>query len=313
MTNVMKVTPVKASARLQSLGDTPMYVKALIYGEPGAGKTYLACTAKNPLLILSEWAVARPTLAQLQKERRIDPDTIFVQSWADFEEAYKYAKANADKYDTIIVDSITDLNDRAIEEVLKESVANSVSRQKTHDPDQLEIGDWGKVANKTLYAVRLFRDLPCDVIMLALAQEVKGEMFTAPMASPKAVQKKLAANFNMVGYLMAEQQPGKTSVRKLHVDMTHLYQAKNPGGALGATITNPDMAVIINQIKEHLHYVKDNTVPITANIGYIKPYVWPDAAKDSAAINVVTDAATQAEPTPTTPKAAMRPAIRNLT
>lgn len=251
---VLSVSPLKASERLKSLSETPMYVKMLIYGDPGVGKTWAACTAPKPLLILSEWAVARLTLERLRSERGIDPDTIFVNSWADFLSAYTYASAHVKNYETIVVDGITDLNDRVMEEILKESVAAAAgaNRRTPHDPDQLEQGDWNKVLNRTLYAVRLFRDLPCHVVMTALAQEVKNEMFTAPLVQPRGAQKRMPSHFNAVGYLVAEQKPGKPSTRKLYTDITHTFQAKNPGGALPAVVENPDLSLLIPQIMQSL-------------------------------------------------------------
>lgn len=259
---VMTISPHKAGARLRSLSETPIYVKALIYGDPGVGKTFLACTAKNPFLILSEWAVARPTLERLKKDRGTDPDTWFVNSMDDFLEAYKYVAANVQKYDTIVVDGVTDLNDRAIAEVLKSSIESAANRKTAHDPDQLEIGDWGKVANKTLYAVKLLRDLPCDVVMTALVQDIKSEMCVGPMIAPKSAQKRLPAQFSMMGYLVAEHKPGKPSVRKLHLDSTLAYQAKNPGGALPSTVENPDLSVLFPQIRAFLAYDAPTTAVI---------------------------------------------------
>jgi len=244
---------MKASQRLQNLSDTPMYVKALIYGDSGVGKTWLACTAPTPLLILSEWAIAKPTLDRLRKERGIDPPTILVNSWDDFMEAYKYAAANVKKYETIVVDGLTDLNDRAIEEILREAVNNPrVERRTAHDPDTLEIGDWNRVANRTMYAVRLFRDLPAHVVMTALAQEVKNEMCTTPMVAPSKACRRMPSQFNFVGYLTAETRPKQPSVRKLHLDSHMSYVAKNPGNALPAVINDPDMGVIIQQVVEFL-------------------------------------------------------------
>jgi hypothetical protein len=256
---VLGVSPQKASERLKSLSETPMYVKMLIYGDPGVGKTYAACTAPKPLLILSEWAIARLTLERLRIDKGIDPDTIYVNSWDDFLKAYAYAAANVSKYSTVVVDGLTDLNDRVIEEILKESVmsAASAGRRVAHDPDQLEIGDWGKVSNRTLYAMRLFRDLPCHVVMTALAQEVRNEMFTAPLLQPKGALKRAAAHFNTVCYLVTEQKPGKPSTRKLYTDITHSFLAKNPGGALPAAVDDPDLGVLIPQIMNSLS-IKDN-------------------------------------------------------
>lgn len=246
--SVLAVEPLRASERMKSLSETPMYVKMLVYGDSGVGKTWLSCTAPEPLLILSDWAVARPTLERLRRDKGIDPMTIFVNSWDDFMDAYAYAASNVGKYKTVVVDSLTDLNTRAMREVL----ATATTRRNTHDPDQLEQSDWGKVANRTLYAVELFRDLPCDVVMTALAQEIKNEMFTAPLVAPKSAQKRLPAYFNAVGYLVAEQRPGKPSIRKLHMDLSLTFQAKNPGGALPPMIEEPDLSALFPQIVQLL-------------------------------------------------------------
>lgn len=260
---VIGVSPQKASERLRSLSETPMYVKMLIYGDTGVGKTYAACTAPKPLLILSEWAISRLTLQRLRLDRGIDPDTIYVNSWDDFMDAYAYAAAHASEYDTVVVDGLTDLNDRVMEEILKESVSMakmSKSRTVPHDPDTLEQGDWYKVQNRTLYAARLFRDLPCHVVMTALAQEVKNEMFTAPLVVPKGVQKRLPSHFNAVGYLVTEQKPGKPSTRKLYTDITHTFVAKNPGGALPSVVDDPDLGVLIPRIMDVLAEDVDDKV-----------------------------------------------------
>lgn len=249
---LMKITPIKASERLKSLTETPLYVKALIYGNSGAGKTWLACTAKNPLLILSEWAVARPTLAKLHIDFGIDPDTIYVNSLADFDDAYDYAAAHAADYSTIVVDGLTDLNDRAMDEILVENTRLAALNDRVHVADRLEIGDWGQVANRTLKMARKFRDLPCDVVMTALSMDVKQEMFTIPMLVPKTVQKRIAAYFNFVGFLDVDITPNKLTQRKLYINLTNIYQAKNPGGALEGVIVNPHMGQIITQVHEYL-------------------------------------------------------------
>jgi hypothetical protein len=249
---VIRVAPQRASERLQTLADSPVYVKGLIYGDPGVGKTYLACTAPNPILILSDYMVAKPTLQALRKLRGIDPPLFIVNTVADFEEAYNYAANlpmvnNPEGIPSIIIDSLTDLNDRVMEEVLADGI-----KRPSHSPDQLEVGDWNKVANKMFYWVRRFRDLPMHTIMTALVRESKDGLTKGPMAQPNAVYSKLPAFFNLVGYLNAEIRPKQPSIRRLQVDSSNVYVAKNPGNALASVVENPDLAVMIPAIVDFL-------------------------------------------------------------
>ena len=249
---VLRAGPLKASERLQTLADSPMYVKGLLYGDAGVGKTYLACTAPNPILILSDYMVAKPTLQALRKLRGIDPPLFIVNTVADFEEAYNYAASlpvvnDLASIPSIIIDSLTDLNDRIMDEVLAEGI-----KRPSHAPDALEVGDWNKVANKMFYWVRRFRDLPMHTWMTALVRESKDGLTKGPMAQPNAVYSKLPAFFNLVGYLSAEIKPKQASIRRLQVDSSNVYVAKNPGNSLPSMVENPDLAVMVPQIIEYL-------------------------------------------------------------
>jgi len=248
----LTVAPSKASARLKSLEDTHFYAKGLVYGMPGSGKTYAVCRAPQPLLlIISDWAVARPTILRVRKEYGIDPDVIEVNSWSDYMEAYKYASAHASEYACISVDGISDMNERIGNEILTDAIAYaSKSDRKTHDPDALEMGDWNKVGNRTIYSVRLFRDLPCHVLFTALENEIN--MLLCPMVQPKSLLRKFPSYFNLVGHLVCEEQPKKASKRILQLDSSYNYMAKNPGGALPSSIEDPDFSVIIPQIVDFL-------------------------------------------------------------
>lgn len=238
----MAVTPFKASERLKSLSETPMYVKALIYGDPGVGKTWLACTVPNPLLVLSEWAVSRLTLERLRRDLGIDPDVIYVESDDDAIEALKYARAHTDKYDSLVLDGITDLNDRIMREVLQEV---TLAKEK-HDPDILEQRDWNRVLTRTGNVLRLYRDFPGHTVITALATEEM--MKIVPLIYPKSLRKMIASMFNFVGYLTAEARAGKPSMRRLHTDLAVAHIAKSPGGFIPPVVENPNFQDLIPQI-----------------------------------------------------------------
>lgn len=246
---MLTVTPFKASERLKSLSETPIYVKALIYGEAGAGKTWTACTAPKPLLVISEWAMSRLTLERLRQDRGIDPDVIYVTSEDEAIEAYKYAKANADKYESFVLDGITDINDRIMWEVLDEVRGKVSSSGKKHDEEILEEGDWQRVLRRTTYILQLFRDLPGHTIVTALATEE--DMKIIPMIYPKSLRKRLSSQFNMVGYLTVEAlgRPGAAKVvRKLITEVGVAHQAKSPGGFVPPVVENPDLSKLIPMI-----------------------------------------------------------------
>ncbi|MBT9132677.1 MAG: hypothetical protein DDT33_01205 [Firmicutes bacterium] len=256
---IKKIAPFKASERLKSLSETPIWVKALIYGDSGVGKTWIAATAPNPLLVLSEWAVSRLTLERLRQDLGIDPDVIYIESEEQCLEAYAYARAHAHKYDTLVLDSITDINDRIMREVLNE--ARAVPRKDgrpPHDEDILEQGDWNKVLRRTSYILQLYRDFPGHTVVTAVA--TIEDMRIVPMIYPKSLRKMIISQFNLAGYLSAEAKQNKPSTRMLQTDMVVSCVAKSPGGFIPAVVESPDMGKIIQQITAGAQ-----TVPNTKN------------------------------------------------
>lgn len=249
---VLTATPAKAKVRLRSLSEMPVYIKALVYADSGAGKTYLLGTAPKPVHILSEWAVALPTLQRVAKDYGANPDLLFVETWDDLMGAYEYVRANLSKYESVCLDGLTDVNNMVMSDILAEAFVRSSHRAVAHDRDALEQSDWNKVINRMTYVIKLFRDLPIDVYMTALEQDVKQEARVAPLVTPVKLYKKLPSFFNMVGRLEADVRPNKPSVRRLYLDSTLTYMAKNPGGALPPIIENPNLTDIVAKIRPSL-------------------------------------------------------------
>jgi len=86
-------------------------VKALIYGEPGIGKTTLGLSAPRPLLIDCDGGV-----------RRVEPqfrsDYVGVSSWKDILEVVSDPLKD---YDTVVVDTVGKAMDFLIEEIKKQN------------------------------------------------------------------------------------------------------------------------------------------------------------------------------------------------
>lgn len=230
--------------KIKRISERPLLVKALIYGEPGAGKTYLGCTAPNFLILLTEPAVSDATMQAVKRDLGIDAAVWEINSWEDLEEAYDYLQGGQHDFDTVVIDSLTDLYRRLMRSVIDAAVNKRPSR----DPDIPEQGDWFKVSEKLRYIVRLFRDLPMDVVFTALSMNIRNEMRTVPFIQPKSLAMELPAFCNLVGYLGVTED-GDTRVRKLLVEATDIYVAKNPGGTLPAVVNNPNLTEIFKQIK----------------------------------------------------------------
>jgi phage nucleotide-binding protein len=97
------MTLIKKPAQL----DVPKTVKAMIYGQPGTGKTTLALSAPRPLLLDFDGGVHRVNFGH-------QCDTLPVQNWT---EAVEVLKENLSAYDTIVVDTVGKMMDYLINHV----------------------------------------------------------------------------------------------------------------------------------------------------------------------------------------------------
>lgn len=244
MANANVVTPPKKlHPKIKLASEMPLYIKALIYGEPGAGKTYLSSTAPEPLVLMTEYDVSKATIRRVQKDLGRDIAVWPVAEWHDLEEAYDFLQAGKHGFQTVVLDSLTDLNRKLIRAI----VEHAVSRRPSHDPDVPEQGDWFRVAEKLRYAVRLFRDLPMHVVMTCLVQDIRQEMLKVPLVQPKSLAMELPGLFNLVGCLkVVKGDDGH--VRKLLVEAADTYVAKNPGGTLSPVIENPNLTKIFEEV-----------------------------------------------------------------
>ncbi|WP_026487664.1 ATP-binding protein [Caldanaerobius polysaccharolyticus] len=243
MSETVLTPPKKLHPKIKLASEMTLYVKALIYGEPGAGKTYLACTAPNPLVLLTEYDVSKATMLRVQKDLNKEIAVWPVAAWSDLEEAFEFLQSGEHDFQTVVLDSLTDLNRRLTRSI----VETAVERRPSHDPDVPEQGDWFRVSEKLRHMVRMFRDLPMHVVMTCLVQDVRQEMLKVPLVQPRSLALELPGLFNLVGCLKAvETDDGH--VRKLLVEATDTYVAKNPGGVLPPVIESPNFTKIFEEV-----------------------------------------------------------------
>jgi phage nucleotide-binding protein len=218
------------------------FLNLLVYGEPGAGKTWLAGTAldsplTSPVLLLD---VEGGTVTL---RHRKNLDVIQVRTMKEVEQVQnELFKATEPYYSTVIIDSLSELQ--------KLDMRTVQEMEKNRTPDKVDIDipsmrAWGKNGERMRRLIRAYKDLPIHVIATCLLatdfDEANGVNNYYPML-PGKLRGEVPGYFDVVGYLKAEEQrvDGKVVVtRMLQTTKTRRVVAKDRTSALPDIINNP--------------------------------------------------------------------------
>lgn len=186
----------------------PKFLKALVYGTSGLGKTLLGATGPAPVLYidmddgLQSVRSIRPELAQ---ELGIDTTRIYterVRNYAEMKKALVKIGRLRDQPafpKTVVCDNLTVLQNICMQE--RVSGDESVSMDKLPERQ-----DWGVLLQRMRAIVRYLRDLPCNVYCIAMEQEKEG--FIGP-ALQGAIFREIPAMFDLVArYLISSREVG---------------------------------------------------------------------------------------------------------
>lgn len=204
---------------------TAPFIKVLVHGPAGSGKTRLCGTTGGTPLIIS----AEAGLLSLHGQ---SIDVWEIKNMEDLREAYVYLQ-NDTKYDWVCLDSISEVAE----------VVLAAEKKITKDPRKA----YGEMNDRMMDIIRDFRDLPKNVYMSAKQSKVKDEITGGFMYGPSAPGQKVAEAlpflFDEVFALHSWKDAEGKLQSALQTQRDAQYEAKDRSGRLGL-VEQPNLADI---------------------------------------------------------------------
>ena len=237
----------------------------LIYGDPGAGKTYLAGTCQD-VPNMADVHVFNIDGGIMTLAARGDIHATDIHSVDDLEqELFKLANGD-EKYKntkTVVIDNITELQTLALEHITASEYQARKKKNKNYTIDEIYLEDYGVAGKQLARVLRGFRDLPIHVIYIAHKKDkMRQGTQTLEESKPNLTEKlgtAVMGYMDFVWYLytadetVGDEEHGYWSEthRFLLTQPMNNYAAKTRGAEfakrIGTVIKDPDMVKIMKE------------------------------------------------------------------
>lgn len=240
-------------ALIQEAQEDNPYIKLGLYGPPGVGKTWLAASFPDPLILEFREDGSKYIPYKGKKKIRI---TKFKQA----ETAYWYLKGGNHPFKTVALDTTTGLAELAMDYVKKEQEGLNLSP----DPNLPNQRDYQKVARLMGLLILYYKSLDMNVIFICgerkdspdgeeLSLTMEGESQPDDQTAnifpelSKSVRSKLFRSVDILGRMTATEeirrnQEGKevmAKVRRLYTTKNTTFEAKDRTDSLPRVVINP--------------------------------------------------------------------------
>jgi hypothetical protein len=237
------------ASRIISVDEATPYVKILVYGRNGKGKTRFAATAPNVLIIDINEKGTRST-------KGTGAHVFQVKTWDDVSALYWFLKAGDHDFDSVAIDTLTTMADLCMSRVLKEAA----DRDPTKDRKTPSMRDWGKVSQIMGPLMLAFRNLPMHVIFLAQERATgdpeEGEPIMHTVDLSRKVRGMALGCVEIIGRIYRKEVKTRNKKTKrvtsrwetrMLVGDHEEYDTKDRTFALGRIVRDPDMKAIISK------------------------------------------------------------------
>ena len=189
------------------------HANVLVYGESGIGKTVLQTTVPDPIIISAEKG--------LMSVSDHDIPVIEVHNLAEIGEAYEYLKSAIDKYQTVCLDSLSEIAEAVLAE------------QKSLYADGRQA--YGKTNDLVAAMIKSFRDLPFNTYFIAKQGYVEDESGVSkymPLMPGKTLTHHLPYYFDIVMCMRMMKDDEGNVIRYLQTQPDMKFEAKDRSGKL---------------------------------------------------------------------------------
>ena len=217
---------------LKRTGARESFIKLLVYGHSGSGKTSLIKTLPNPIILSAEsglLSIADAAIPYLE-----------IDSIETLKEAYSWLTSSdeAKGFESVALDSISEIGEVCLS-----------GEKKTSKDGRAAYGNMAETMGEI---IRAFRDLPERHVYFSAKCEKStdeaGRVLYAPSMPGSKVGQSLPYFFDEVLALRVEKDAEGVTQRALMCDSDGLWQAKDRSGKLDLWEA-PDLGAIISKIR----------------------------------------------------------------
>jgi AAA domain len=143
---------------------------SVLYGRSGTGKTTLASTWPKPMLYLDVRDRGIDSISDVE-----DIDLKEIESFEELEDTLFWLIRHPKSYSTVVVDTVSQLQELLVEEVgQRRRKKKSSTAKRAGDWGTLRQQDWGEIAARLKSVIIDFRNLPMEVVFIAQDRMFKG-------------------------------------------------------------------------------------------------------------------------------------------
>lgn len=247
----------KAKSLIQKVGDVEDYLKLVIYGRNGMGKTTFGASSDLKTLIIDF-----NEQGTLSVRSRKNVSVYRVQFWDEIDWIYWYLKAGKHDYEVVVLDTVSSMAVIGMKWVL----GDELSRDASRDPIMPDKRSWGKLGQLMQNQIYNFRNLPMHVVFTAHERNTTTEdeeggtlLETHPELSP-APRSTLLGAVHVVGRLFTREvqvkgDSKKKTERRLLVGPHPRYVSKirkDMDVQIPAVVRNPTLQYFLENVLPHM-------------------------------------------------------------
>lgn len=222
-------------------------IRALVYGDSGAGKTVLLGGLPDVCILSSERGIiaAKRIPARGVRKARV------LRTWDDLVQAFRELRDAPHPFKNIVVESLTDLQEKLHLRLME----RNASLNPKENPDVLSQSGYLEAQNKFKKMVNDFNELDdVNVFYSALSMlsyTPEGDEETLPFVTSKddKMARVLCGKMRGVWCLKVEKDDDDRPYRRLITNHDGDHFSKDQYGLLASSIDRPDMQAIVQTIQ----------------------------------------------------------------